>query len=626
MKQQKLSKWQLLYSGFFACFLFFSSWINHCWAGVRNPFIDTVLVYHVGAITENDIASLAKYDAIDLNRFTFDDVNGATYAAVKAINPAIEIYAYQMGTNTRDDRDSWDALWLNVIARYNDAKYHSMGSINGNHPGFFLLNQSSVRINDGGDAHAWLMDFGLADYQAYWMEAAATDIINRAWKADGIFLDGVTAANAWGTEQGSWALKYPNAATWNSALNNFANGITGRLHSANQKSYMNRGIARDQAVYDAYMALDSQATPPDIVMQEGAFAVLWGYPNGVQFYPENEWVMQANSIKNLQHSKVALLSHTALTASNPNGTDNYGKPVNYWQILWYSMCSYHLARHDAPNNSYFMFGSGDPYGELAWFDEYDRINLGAAVGTYTHPQAGIYFREFTKGWIYVNPTANDVPSVILPAPGKQLTHANINTDTAALPIVTAVSVPSHNGVIVMKAVASPLVQAPYGGTAWPVPGTIWPYDYDTGGEGIAYHDTTAGPQGNSAYRHDDVDIWGNPPDANTAIECTTGEWLEYTINVANSGSYDFSLKAGTPLDSRTAHIEIDGNDVSGPINIPNTGSYENQQEARATVVLTAGTHILRLATDSGYFNAYKISLAAFGSADAPAAPTGLNVQ
>ena len=38
-----------------------------------------------------------------------------------------------------------------------------------------------------------------------------------------------------------------------------------------------------------------------------------------------------------------------------------------------------------------------------------------------------------------------------------------------------------------------------------IPGTIQAEDYNLGGEGVAYHDTTAGNEG-GAYRHDDVDI------------------------------------------------------------------------------------------------------------------------
>ncbi len=49
-------------------------------------------------------------------------------------------------------------------------------------------------------------------------------------------------------------------------------------------------------------------------------------------------------------------------------------------------------------------------------------------------------------------------------------------------------------------------QQPYGGVPWPIPGTIEAENYDLGGEGVAYHDATAGNSG-GLYRTDDVDIW-----------------------------------------------------------------------------------------------------------------------
>ena len=48
-------------------------------------------------------------------------------------------------------------------------------------------------------------------------------------------------------------------------------------------------------------------------------------------------------------------------------------------------------------------------------------------------------------------------------------------------------------------------QQPFGGTPRAIPGTIQAEDYDTGGEGVAFHDTTAGNSG-AQYRTDAVDI------------------------------------------------------------------------------------------------------------------------
>ena len=46
---------------------------------------------------------------------------------------------------------------------------------------------------------------------------------------------------------------------------------------------------------------------------------------------------------------------------------------------------------------------------------------------------------------------------------------------------------------------------PYGGTPWPVPGVIQAENFDNGGQGVAYYDTTPGNTG-GAYRSTDVEI------------------------------------------------------------------------------------------------------------------------
>ena len=85
------------------------------------------------------------------------------------------------------------------------------------------------------------------------------------------------------------------------------------------------------------------------------------------------------------------------------------------------------------------------------------------------------------------------------------------------------------------------------GLPWMVPGTIEAEDYDTGGQGIAYNDQTAGNKG-LQYRTDDVDIWysNNPPEGYYTGGNGTGEWLTYTVDVATTGQYQLDLRVATP--------------------------------------------------------------------------------
>src|SRR5215213_4677746 len=51
-----------------------------------------------------------------------------------------------------------------------------------------------------------------------------------------------------------------------------------------------------------------------------------------------------------------------------------------------------------------------------------------------------------------------------------------------------------------------LFSAPYGGSPWPLPGLIQAEDFDTGGEGVAYHDTTAANEGGMYRTADGPDL------------------------------------------------------------------------------------------------------------------------
>jgi GH18 family chitinase len=153
-------------------------------------------------------------------------------------------------------------------------------------------------------------------------------------------------------------------------------------------------------------------------------------------------------------------------------------------------------------------------------------------------------------------------------------------------------------------------QAPYGGTAWAVPGTIQAENYDTGGEGVAYHDTTTGNAGGtscgSPARTDGVDLQatsGTDPGSCNIGWGAAGEWTEYTVNVTSTAAYTLSLRLATTATGKTVHVEMDGTNIGGTIAVPNTGNYQTYNTVSVpTGTLTAGQHVMRLVLDTGSTN------------------------
>lgn len=126
--------------------------------------------------------------------------------------------------------------------------------------------------------------------------------------------------------------------------------------------------------------------------------------------------------------------------------------------------------------------------------------------------------------------------------------------------------------------------------------------YKDGGEGVGYHDNTAGNNGDCTLRNDDVDMKAS------ASGCTlgwfqTGEWLEYDINVAAAGNYTFQVNAASgDADGGKFRLELDGNDISGDVQIPTTGSYDSFTIVSKTVSLPAGQHSLRFLNTEQYYD------------------------
>ena len=140
---------------------------------------------------------------------------------------------------------------------------------------------------------------------------------------------------------------------------------------------------------------------------------------------------------------------------------------------------------------------------------------------------------------------------------------------------------------------------------WPIPGRIEAEDFDAGGEGIAYSETT--PQNvPGAYRPDDgVDIEPTT-DAGGGFDITgtvSGEWIRYSVEVQESGPYTLLLRVASDASSGTLRVEIDGVDKTGDMTIPGTGGAQDWATfARTGIELTAGRHVLRLVWGDGTVN------------------------
>jgi probable HAF family extracellular repeat protein len=140
---------------------------------------------------------------------------------------------------------------------------------------------------------------------------------------------------------------------------------------------------------------------------------------------------------------------------------------------------------------------------------------------------------------------------------------------------------------------------PYGGVPRAVPGIIEAEDFDEGGEGAGYHDTSSGNAGGQYRRDTDVDIQVTA-DAQGRYNVgwiDVGEWLAYTVKVETAGVYRLDLRVASNGAGGRLHVEFDGVDKTGTMTIPNTGSWQKWQDISAPVTLAAGAQRMRVVVD-----------------------------
>lgn len=146
---------------------------------------------------------------------------------------------------------------------------------------------------------------------------------------------------------------------------------------------------------------------------------------------------------------------------------------------------------------------------------------------------------------------------------------------------------------------------PYMTNPYKIAGAILLSNYDKGGKNVAYHDTDDWNEGNANSRVEDgIDI--NKFSSSTLKYITkaeAGEWMQYTVNVLESGNYAVTLQYATPDEGNQIRLMEDGVFLGKPIVLPTTnttgGTASSFKKTTFNAHFQAGTRKLRLLIDKG---------------------------
>lgn len=147
-------------------------------------------------------------------------------------------------------------------------------------------------------------------------------------------------------------------------------------------------------------------------------------------------------------------------------------------------------------------------------------------------------------------------------------------------------------------------RVPFSGVI-PIPGVIEAENFDNGGNGLTWFDTTAGNVF-GAYRASDMDVGAIPAGGFHIGFLADGEWAEYSVNVATAGTYNVTLKWASDYAGATSFRLLRNGTALTTQTVTKTSQVAGDWHRYLTkvfpVTLPAGPGILRVEFTQGAWN------------------------
>lgn len=206
---------------------------------------------------------------------------------------------------------------------------------------------------------------------------------------------------------------------------------------------------------------------------------------------------------------------------------------------------------------------------------------------------------------------------------------NVVQDTLTEAPFVSYYTPTRTGVANLKAVAYDTegnsyvrqqtvtvakARKPFKDTMAELPGIVEAENFDTGAEGVAFHETNATREGDAATYRTDCGVDVVKGNGGYALGYTiAGEWMEYTVNVTDGGQYDYEavVSSGTDGSAFSMSLWKDGKLVplTNNISVTNGGSWDTYRTIKGSLLepLDNGQQRIRINITGTYVNIDKIN-------------------
>lgn len=152
-------------------------------------------------------------------------------------------------------------------------------------------------------------------------------------------------------------------------------------------------------------------------------------------------------------------------------------------------------------------------------------------------------------------------------------------------------------------------RAPYKNKVQELPGILQLENFDTGADGVAFHDANSQKQGDASnYRTDTggIDVIQCPSSGYGIGWTEVGEWMEYTVNVKEAGIYSYDISYAAPEDGAAFSMQLSDNDTQtfiteNKVVLSKTGGWSTYKTAhgRLTIPLEEGEQRIRFNIEGG---------------------------
>ena len=440
----------------------------------------------------SDIAEMAKFDIVLVNGGLWNILGNSpnTWERIHAINPKTKVLVYKFADGTKTDIDGWSKCARNQTGRWTtgdgvdlDGDGDGDESIGNNHTDWIMHRADcTTKITHSGNDI--VLDVGNPGWQEFWWQSTKIDLFDQKTTCGKDF-DGVIVDHAY-----SWETSFqssPNCSTenvyspttWRTAMADWAAFQAAKFKTNRKFLLLNAGgfaIGYGDFVANnmAYWAdLDSRPEADDhvLVLSEGT-TVHQGGINDICFAegPSNvkKYIDGMLSLKNINYAVMnrtnfeycpELYGSCSYTKGTINGIESYGD-YTWFDVFYYTLATYYIVYSE---RAYIIFLSENDYnaskvnpnGDYAgyYMSDYDLMDIGDPVGSYTNPQTNLYKREFEHGYVYINAGLTKRSNIVLGEPCKALhssDHSNIDKDWNTLSNVTTFDLKPFSGAIFYK--------------------------------------------------------------------------------------------------------------------------------------------------------------------------------